>query len=181
MMMLKPRGTHLESRAAFREGSLAFFNGQDIAVNPYAPLKSDDAEAWVAGWTHAHRLRQRVSPENPDRGTTGNLYTRSLRTLEAWTGQKVFIDHHDSNTARDFCFECLRTTVDKSAGSTYTINGIGTKLYGQQTRCNCCGSVVAVKWVTFFFIPVCSLGRYRVLYQPHGGYLSRWIPPFTEE
>jgi rRNA maturation protein Nop10 len=72
-----------------------------------------------------------------------------------------------------FCPACLAVTTDKSSGGTYTLNGIGTTLYGQKDPCTVCGAVTKTHWVTLVFVPAIPLGKYRVKYiQPHR-FLSR--------
>lgn len=43
----------------------------------------------------------------------------------------------------------------------YSINGIGTKLYGRAMK-NQDGSYVATKWIIFLLLPIIPLSSYRV-------------------
>ena len=146
------KAKRLKGRAAFREGSLAFSNGRDISDNPYSPSQPDDVDAWNAGWMQARQIRGAFLSDD------------SKRIASA-----------------EFCIECRNTTIEESSGNTYSVNGIGTKLYGNNHKCSVCGSAVASKYATILFIPVYPLGRYRVLRLPNGGFLSRLIPPWIDE
>lgn len=74
-----------------------------------------------------------------------------------------------------FCRACIEETSDVSAGSTTTVNGVGTTLYGSASRCPDCDSIIQTKWVCFIFLPIIPLGRYRVLYASPTQYLSRQV------
>jgi hypothetical protein len=68
-----------------------------------------------------------------------------------------------------FCARCAAATTDNSAGGTFTFNGIGTKIYGGIRGDPCpslCGSRRATKWATGAFLPLFSLGEYRVIWLP---------------
>lgn len=72
-----------------------------------------------------------------------------------------------------FCQSCADGTTAEDAGSTTTLNGIGTKLYGSGSRCPVCQSIVQTKFFCLLFIPVIPLGKYRVRYVSSNRYLSR--------
>ena len=72
-----------------------------------------------------------------------------------------------------FCAQCTAISTDKSSGGTYTINGIGTKLYGSQDRCPTCHAVTQTHWITLVYLPVIPLGKYRVKQVTPGRFLSR--------
>jgi hypothetical protein len=72
-----------------------------------------------------------------------------------------------------FCQTCADGTTAEDAGSTTTINGIGTRLYGSAFGCPVCDSIVQTKFFCLLFIPVIPLGKYRVKYVSPGRYLSR--------
>jgi len=74
-----------------------------------------------------------------------------------------------------FCPACAEATTDTSSGSTYTLNGIGTKLYGRAEPCSICGSVRQTLWFCFIFVPLIPLGKYRVKYMSPGRFASRKI------
>jgi|SRR3989344_2358710 len=44
----------------------------------------------------------------------------------------------------------------------YSINGIGTTLYGKRDVNPADGSYVATEWVVIFFLPILPVGSYRV-------------------
>ena len=67
-----------------------------------------------------------------------------------------------------FCRSCNAATIDDSAGSTYTLNGIGTKIYGAKDPCSECGSTIQTKWFVVLYIPLIPLGKYR----------TKWCNPF---
>jgi hypothetical protein len=56
----------------------------------------------------------------------------------------------------------------KKAPSLYTINGIGTSVYGQRDFDLETGTYVKTLWFTFLFIPIVPLGAYRVVDVPPG-------------
>jgi len=72
-----------------------------------------------------------------------------------------------------FCQTCADGTTAESAGSTTTLNGIGTRLYGGGSTCPACASIVQTKFFCLLFIPVIPLGKYRVRYVSPNRYLSR--------
>ena len=72
-----------------------------------------------------------------------------------------------------FCQTCADGTTAQDAGSTTTLNGIGTRLYGGGSRCPLCASIVQTKFFCLLFIPLIPLGRYRVRYVSPKRYLSR--------
>jgi hypothetical protein len=74
-----------------------------------------------------------------------------------------------------FCRACVEETSDVSAGSTTTVNGVGTTLYGSASRCPDCDSVIQTKWFCIIYVPIIPLGRYRVLYASPSQYLSRQL------
>ncbi|HEY4512771.1 MAG TPA: hypothetical protein VJH63_03930 [Candidatus Paceibacterota bacterium] len=45
----------------------------------------------------------------------------------------------------------------------YSINGIGTKLYGKKDFNHVDQSYIATKWFTFLLLPIIPLGSYRVI------------------
>ena len=50
----------------------------------------------------------------------------------------------------------------------YTLNGTGTRLYGQRDEAPD-GSYTATKWVVLLFLPLLPLGSYRVLAESSSG------------
>lgn len=70
--------------------------------------------------------------------------------------------------AAPFCVACTGATTSESAGGAFRLNGFGTTILGRADPCPECGSVVARKWVTLFFVPVGPIGRYRVIYTSRG-------------
>jgi DNA-binding NarL/FixJ family response regulator len=67
-----------------------------------------------------------------------------------------------------FCGKCEAETTYESAGGTATFNGIGTKLYDSARAdvCQYCGSRRATKFLTLVYVPLLTLGRYRVIWSP---------------
>ncbi|HYZ87679.1 MAG TPA: hypothetical protein VE620_00140 [Myxococcales bacterium] len=74
-----------------------------------------------------------------------------------------------------YCSECVRVTTDESSGGTYTLNGIGTKLYFRRQTCPTCGSCVQTKFFCIFYIPVIPLGSYRVRWATPKRFFSRRV------
>ena len=72
-----------------------------------------------------------------------------------------------------FCESCDAATTTDSAGSTYTLNGIGTKIYGGKDPCPTCGSKIQTKWFVVLYIPLIPLGKYRTKWCDPFHYLSR--------
>ena len=75
----------------------------------------------------------------------------------------------------NFCGACLATTGPQSSGGTFTLNGIGTKLYGSKHRCLTCGSVIQRLWVCFLYIPIIPLSKFRVKYLRPTRFMSRKV------
>jgi hypothetical protein len=112
-----------------------------------------------------------------------------LRALEWDHGRLRVVPPESIRPAGGFCGSCTRTTLSQSAGRCYTLNGIGTAIRGSKHRCQTCGSVVATKWITFFYIPLYPLGRFRVIWgssyefgyaRDKESFYSRYLPPFIE-
>ena len=72
-----------------------------------------------------------------------------------------------------FCDHCLAETSDQSSGSTYSINGVGTSLFGREQPCPQCNSAVRTKCACLFFIPLIPLGKYRVKFSTPQQFISR--------
>ena len=72
-----------------------------------------------------------------------------------------------------FCKRCEASTNPQSAGSTYTMNGIGTHLYGSKDPCPECGSKIQTKWFVIIFIPVIPISKYRTRWTTPYRYISR--------
>jgi len=88
-----------------------------------------------------------------------------------------------------FCDHCLAETTDQSSGSTYTLNGVGTSLFGWERPCPQCNSAVRTKCACLFFIPLIPLGKYRVKFSTPQQFISRKLvrrltrlppPPVTQ-
>lgn len=75
-----------------------------------------------------------------------------------------------------FCKDCVSETTDESTGGTSSINGIGTTLYGNASRCPHCHSVIKRKWFCILCIPVVPLKRYRVKAVSAANHISRRLP-----
>jgi len=76
-----------------------------------------------------------------------------------------------------FCGDCVAETTDVSPGGTFTYNGIGTKLYGNDAKCPQCASVIKRKWFCILFIPVIPLKKFRIKQVTARRYLGRFLPP----
>jgi len=76
-----------------------------------------------------------------------------------------------------FCKSCDASTTPQGAGSTTTINGIGTKIYGSKSPCSQCGSVIQTKFFCLIYIPVIPLGKYRIKWATPSRYISRKLKP----
>jgi endogenous inhibitor of DNA gyrase (YacG/DUF329 family) len=74
-----------------------------------------------------------------------------------------------------FCNSCEAATTPQVAGSTTTINGIGTSIYGSKDPCPECGSAIQTKFFVVLFIPFIPLGRFRTKWTCPGQYLSRKV------
>ena len=79
-----------------------------------------------------------------------------------------------------FCKSCDAATTPQSAGSTHTLNGIGTKIYGSNSPCSQCGSVIQAKFFCFLYIPVIPLGKYRIKWASPSRYISRKLKPVVK-
>jgi len=75
-----------------------------------------------------------------------------------------------------FCQVCIDASLPVSAGHNITFNGIGGMFYGTKDHCKTCGSVIRGQWFCIFFIPIFSVGQYRVKYVAPNRYLSRELP-----
>lgn len=74
-----------------------------------------------------------------------------------------------------FCKACDAATTPQVAGSTYTVNGIGTQLYGSKNPCPECGSTIQTRFFVVLYIPLIPLGKYRTKWTNPGQYLSRKV------
>ena len=72
-----------------------------------------------------------------------------------------------------YCPACTAATTDTSAGGTFMMNGIGTRLVGAREPCPRCGSIGQRKFLTFVYLPIVPLSAYRVKYVGPKRYLSR--------
>ena len=72
-----------------------------------------------------------------------------------------------------FCNTCTAATTEDSAGSTYTVNGIGTQIYGGKDPCRECGSRIQTKWFVVLFIPLIPIAKYRTKWCRPDQYYSR--------
>jgi hypothetical protein len=72
-----------------------------------------------------------------------------------------------------FCKSCDASTTPESAGSTVTVNGIGTQIYGAKDPCSECGSIVQTKWFVVIFVPLVPLGKFRTKWCTPQRYFSR--------
>ena len=56
----------------------------------------------------------------------------------------------------------MAETTDESPGNTRTLNGVGTRLYGNKAKCPACRSVIKRKCFCLIFIPIIPLKQFRV-------------------
>jgi hypothetical protein len=75
-----------------------------------------------------------------------------------------------------FCQVCENETTEESPGGTFTVNGIGTRLYGGAGKCPTCYSVIKRKWFCVIFIPLIPFGRFRIKLVAANHYLGRKLP-----
>jgi hypothetical protein len=71
----------------------------------------------------------------------------------------------------------MAETTDESPGNTRTLNGVGTRLYGNKAKCPACYSVIKRKCFCIVFIPVIPLRQFRVKPVTATRYLGRRLPP----
>ena len=76
-----------------------------------------------------------------------------------------------------FCKSCDATTTPESAGSTFTLNGVATKIYGAKNPFRQCASTVQTKFFCVLFIPLIPLGKYRLKWATPSRYISRKLRP----
>jgi hypothetical protein len=74
-----------------------------------------------------------------------------------------------------FCPNCTAETTGQSPGSTFTLNGIGTKLYGSGSKCPTCSSVIKRLWFCVLYIPVIPLGKFRIKQARAKRYIGRQL------
>ena len=80
-----------------------------------------------------------------------------------------------------FCQSCEAATKPEGAGSTYTLNGIGTTLYGSKDPCPECGSKIQTKWFCVIFIPLIPISKYRTKWSTPSWYISRKLKSAKEQ
>jgi hypothetical protein len=88
---------------------------------------------------------------------------RLLSTHESFKGDGWLADF--APIIRAYCVKNLSlagSTPIEAAPTLYTINGIGTMLYGQRDNDVRTGSYVATLYFTFFFVPLFPISCYRV-------------------
>ncbi len=81
--------------------------------------------------------------------------------------------------APGFCEACAKSTNEKHLGGTFTLNLIGTKLYGLACKvkeCPVCHSIPQRMWFVVILIPIFPVSReYRVKYMTAARYVSRQV------
>ena len=81
--------------------------------------------------------------------------------------------------APGYCQRCMDSTNEKKLGGTFTLNAIGTKLYGLACKgkeCPVCHSVPQRMWFVALFIPIFPVSReYRVKYTSPSRYITRQV------
>lgn len=96
-----------------------------------------------------------------------------LRGIETERGIFCSGECRDNAVHPGFCAACVAMSSEKSSGGTYAINGIGTRLHGSKDRCSACYAVTQTHWITFLYLPVIPLGRYRVKKVTPVNFISR--------
>ena len=96
-----------------------------------------------------------------------------LKGIETERGLFCSAECRDYAAYPGYCPACVAITTDKSSGGVFVVNGIGTRLYGSNDRCTICGAVTQTHWITFVYLPVIPLGRYRVKKVSPSRFLSR--------
>ena len=100
------------------------------------------------------------------------LYRRKLPLLtieEYWDRYPV-----DRIGPEGFCQACLAETTEESVGTVFSVNLIGTHLWGDSDPCSACGSIVQRKWLCIM-MPLVPLGKYRVIHLGHWFMSSKFI------
>jgi hypothetical protein len=106
----------------------------------------------------------------------GNCKTRIFFSAREFAGQKYCSAECESWARHPgYCDECVRVTSEESSGGTYTMNGIGTRLYFKRQRCTACGSCVQTKFFCVLYIPLIPLGSYRVRWSTPTQFFSRRV------
>lgn len=82
--------------------------------------------------------------------------------------------HQPVVPAAPFCTACTTETTDESAGKAFSLNGCGVGFYGSASECPTCGSIKRGRWVTFIWIPIVPIGRYRMIYTRAGFFSSEY-------
>jgi hypothetical protein len=103
----------------------------------------------------------------------GNCNARVIKGRTDEYGTFCSRECHDNFVHPGFCATCVHGTTPVSSGGTFTLNGIGTRLYGSGDRCPICHSVVQRLFFCVLFIPLIPLGKYRVKYTAPNQFLSR--------
>lgn len=145
-----------------------------------------------------------MTDENPDRGTDAehpldalarehndpDLFPAEVRSLydagKARKARKVLLQHakRESDPTRSAQQEALaehsRLWLDPVAKppTMYTVNGIGTKLYGQSQPA-ADGTHIATLWIVLLFIPIWPLGSYLVAPAEGRGWYFLAKAPFS--
>jgi len=96
-----------------------------------------------------------------------------IKGIETERGVFCSAECRDNAAHPGFCAQCTSISTEKSSGGTFVVNGIGTRLYGSGDRCPTCGAVTQTHWITFVYLPVIPLGKYRVKKVTPSRFLSR--------
>lgn len=105
----------------------------------------------------------------------GNCGSRVVKGRTDEYGTFCSRECHDNFVHARFCDTCVRASTDVPDGGTFTLNGIGTRLYGSGDRCPICQSVVQRLFFCVLFIPLIPIRKYRVKYIAPARFLSRRI------
>ena len=108
--------------------------------------------------------------------TEAGDYYYCSKALCAAVGAEAVIAKRKATSAAlayGFCATCLAETEEERSGGTFTLNGIGTRFFGQMEHCPVCKSVRTNAWICIFYIPIFRLARYRVIWLGRNRFLSR--------
>jgi hypothetical protein len=76
-----------------------------------------------------------------------------------------------------FCKACTASSIPWRTPETTTgLTGRGTRFYGYRDVCPDCASTVRTLFVTFLWIPISRLGRYRIIKTGGRSYVGRRVP-----
>lgn len=72
-----------------------------------------------------------------------------------------------------FCADCISETDEIPADSTFQLNGIGDRFWFPRDICKTCNSSIQTRFLTFLWVPLLPLDKYRILQIKPGFYVGR--------